>query len=39
MRRCLTLFAVAGLLALAGCSDNSQQAPTEPQIQLDKGVP
>ncbi len=39
MRCHLTIAAVIGVLALAGCSDNGQQAPTEPRVQLDKGVP
>ena len=38
MRRRLTLAAVIGTLALAGCNDNNH-APTEPRAQLDKGVP
>ena len=38
MRRRLTLAAVIGALALAACNDNDQ-APTEPKVQLDKGVP
>jgi hypothetical protein len=38
MRRRLTLAAIIGALALAGCSDNNQ-APTEPKAQLDIGVP
>jgi hypothetical protein len=39
MRRRLTIAALIGVVALAGCSDNNQEIPTGPQVQLDKGVP
>jgi hypothetical protein len=39
MQRRLTIAAVFLALAISGCSDNSQQGPTGPGIEMDKGVP
>jgi hypothetical protein len=39
MYRRITAAIAVGALALAGCSDNTREAPTEPRVELDKGIP